>query len=144
MSKDSMAVVKGLYDAMADQDMRRFHELIHPECRMRQSDLLPWGGEYVGAKGFEEFMVNLKETLEPNAEMQHLMDDGEGRVVAIARAWGKVLATGREYDMPEVVVWTVRDGRVVNVEVYLDIPEILGTLASQPRNEAGRAVAGSR
>jgi ketosteroid isomerase-like protein len=38
-----------------------------------------------------------------------------------------------EYDVPEVHVWRVRDGKIVDFEGYFDTSTVLGTLRLQPR-----------
>jgi ketosteroid isomerase-like protein len=41
-------------------------------------------------------------------------------MVATGCTRGKVQATGREFDVSEMHLWTIEDGRVVRFESYID------------------------
>lgn len=41
---------------------------------------------------------------------------------------GKALANGASFDIPEVHVWELRDGKVVRYRVYIDTPAMLDAL----------------
>jgi ketosteroid isomerase-like protein len=44
----------------------------------------------------------------------------EGHGVAVGHTWGRVHATGREFGVPETHLWTVKAGKVVRFEAYID------------------------
>jgi ketosteroid isomerase-like protein len=49
-------------------------------------------------------------------------------VVQAGRTRGKALANGASFDIPEVHVWELRDGKVVRYQVYIDTPAMLDAL----------------
>lgn len=131
MSQDNVAVVKGIYEAFGRADMHTVFELVHPRCEILAPSRLPWGGQYRGHEGLEDFVGKLAGAVEGKAEIERYIDDGEGHVVAIGRARGRVPATGREYDVPEAAVWTVREGKVVRFEAYVDVLPVREALGIQ-------------
>ena len=48
------------------------------------------------------------------------IDDEEGHIVAVGHTRGVVRATGREFEVPAVHVWTIREGKAVKFEAYVD------------------------
>ncbi|HEY3724801.1 MAG TPA: hypothetical protein VGN59_15720 [Acidimicrobiia bacterium] len=50
------------------------------------------------------------------------------RVVQRGRTAGTVRASGSTFDVAEVHVWTLRDGRVVAAELFIDTPAMLAAL----------------
>ena len=49
-------------------------------------------------------------------------------VVQTGRTRGTVRANGASFDIPEVHVWELRDGKVVRYQVYIDTPAMLDAL----------------
>jgi ketosteroid isomerase-like protein len=94
--------------------------LAHPGIEIYQSSRLPWGGSYKGHEGFGEFLTKLTAAMESRVETERYNDDEEDHVVAVGRTRGRVLATGKRFDVPETHLWTIRDGRVIRFESYID------------------------
>jgi hypothetical protein len=46
--------------------------------------------------------------------------DEDNHVVEVGRTRGRVVATGREFDVPETHVWTLESGKVVRFDAYID------------------------
>jgi uncharacterized protein len=64
--------------------------------------------------------------------MLEYLDVGE-RVVVLLRQMGRPKGGDTEYNVPEVHVWTVRDGKIVDFEGSFDTATVLRTLQLQPR-----------
>jgi len=103
-------------------------ELCDPALTITQADELPWGGHFVGRDGLMDFVTKLISTIGSKVEHQGLFEAGD-RVIQQGRTRGTVHATGVEFDIAEVHVWTVRDRRVVAAEFYIDTPAMLDALA---------------
>ena len=54
----------------------------------------------------------------------------------LLRRMGRRKGSDTEYDVPEVHVWTMRDGKIVDFEGSFDIATALRTLQLQPRPTA--------
>ncbi len=122
MSQQNVAVVQSVYDAFGRGDVQTLFGLFHPEAEIYQSSHLPWGGSYEGHEGLGDFLGKLTGAIESKVETGRFIDDEEGHVVQMGRTRGRVLATGREFDVPETHVWTVKDGKVMRFEAYIDTP----------------------
>jgi ketosteroid isomerase-like protein len=102
--------------------------LMAKEVEVVQSAELPWGGVYRGRDGVREFLDKLNEHLDSRLEIEGLIDAGE-QVVGVGKTVGKACATGLEFDVPVVHVWTVREGQISRFEAYTDNATLLAALA---------------
>jgi uncharacterized protein len=119
-----VAVVRGFYEAV---DVPAMLEFLDPQIEWRGPDSLPWGGTFRGHDGFHEFFARVGDRIaEFRREKQQYLDAGERVVVllrSIARAKG-----GTGWDLPEVHVWTVRGGKAVSFDNYVDTAIVLRTM----------------
>jgi uncharacterized protein len=90
---------------------------------------VPWGGEYEGHDGAFTFLLKLVEHIESQVTTDAMFAAGD-HVVQAGRTRGRVLANGATFDVPEVHVWELRDGKVVRFQVYIDTPAMLEALRS--------------
>lgn len=129
LASENVAVVQSLYEAYARGDLETIFSLLDSEIEVYQSSRLPWGGTYKGLEGFGAFIGKLTEHIESRVTTERFIDDQEGHVVSVGYTRGRALATGKEFDVPEAHVWTVKDGKLVRYESYIDtwrMREVLG------------------
>jgi uncharacterized protein len=127
-----VAVVRGFNDALARGDVAGMADFLDPLVEWRAPDSVPWGGTFHGHEGFREFLGKLLEQpAEFRREILEYLDAGE-RVVVLLRQMGRPDGGDAEYDVPEVHVWTVRDGKIVDFEGSFDTATVLRTLHLQP------------
>jgi ketosteroid isomerase-like protein len=88
---------------------------------------LPWGGRHQGLDGVATFGALLAGTVQSVVTSDELFEAGD-RVIQYGHSRGTVLSTGAAFDMPEVHVWTLREGRVTAAEFYVDTPAMLRAL----------------
>jgi uncharacterized protein len=120
-------LVAGFYRAIAERDLDTALAMIDPSIRIRQTDELPWGGEYEGLDGYAEFFGKLLGTITSRVEVEEIFEAGD-HVVEIGRTRGTVNATGATFDVREVHVWELRDGKAVSFHAYIDTPAMLAAL----------------
>jgi uncharacterized protein len=130
MSQSNADIVASVYDAMKEADLDGILARCHPGLTITQAEELPWGGHYVGRDGLIEFVTKLISTIASQVEHEALFEAGD-RVIQRGRTRGTVRETGAEFDIPEVHVWTVRDGKVVAAEFYIDTPAMLAALGEK-------------
>ena len=118
--QDDVAVVQRIYEAFARRDLPAIVALFHQDCTIYQSIRLPWGGHYHGHQGLGEFLGKLTAVIESAVTTDRYIDDEDGHVVEIGRTRGRVLASGRPFDVAETHFWTVEDGRVKALAAYID------------------------
>jgi ketosteroid isomerase-like protein len=122
-------IIQQLYAAFEAGDGVRVLELCDPECTVTQDAALPWGGRYEGLDGVATFALALGSTIESTVEVEALFEAGD-RVIQYGRTRGTVLATGFAFDIPETHVWTLRDGKIVAAEFYIESSAMLVALGS--------------
>ena len=127
MPDDNVATIERVYDALAARDVSAIQELFAPDVTIRQSPELPWGGDYEGLDGAFTFFLTLVEHIESQVTTESLFAAGD-HVVQTGRTRGTVRANGASFDIPEVHVWQLRDGKVVRYQVYIDTPAMLDAL----------------
>ncbi len=114
------AVVRAVYAAFDRGDVEAITALVAPDVTVYQSAAVPWGGTYTGHAGLGRFLAALTGAVESRPATERLVADGDGHVVQVGRTRGTVRATGAPFDVPEVHVWTVRDGLIRRFESFLD------------------------
>ena len=128
-----IAVVRGFNDALARGDVAGMVDFLDPQVEWRAPESVPWGGTFRGHEGFREFLGKvLDQPAEFRREMLEYLDAGE-RIVVLLRQMGRRKGSDTEYDVPEVHVWTIRDGKIVDFEGSFDTATVLRTLQLQPR-----------
>ena len=123
----NIEIIKELYAAFAAGGVDRILELCDPDCVVLQDDALPWGGRYEGLDGVVTFGLALGGTVDPVVTSDGLFEAGD-RVIQFGRSRGTVLANGAVFDVPEVHVWTLRNGMVTTAEFYTDSQAMLDAL----------------
>jgi ketosteroid isomerase-like protein len=123
----NIEIIKELYAAFAAGGVDRILELCDPDCVVLQDDALPWGGRYEGLDGVATFGLALGGTVDSVVTSDGLFEAGD-RVIQFGRSRGTVLANGAVFDMPEVHVWTLRNGMVTTAEFYTNSHAMLDAL----------------
>jgi uncharacterized protein len=123
----NIETIRELYAAFAAKGLDRILELCDPDCVVIQDDALPWGGRYEGLDGVATFGLALGGTVDSVVTADGLFEAGD-RVIQFGRSRGTVLANGAVFDMPEVHVWTLRNGMVTAAEFYTDTHAMLDAL----------------
>jgi ketosteroid isomerase-like protein len=119
--------IQELYRAFEKRNVLMVAQLMSPEVEIRQSAELPWGGEYKGHGGLQTFAKKLLEHVDSRVIIEQYIDAGEC-VVAMGRTVGKTRSNQVEFDVPVVHIWTLKEGRVVRFEPYIDNATMLAAL----------------
>jgi ketosteroid isomerase-like protein len=121
MATEAVTTIEQLYEAFRTRDIPKIMGLVRGDIQVRQTDLLPWGGQYDGLMGLQTFFAKLTQAITSEATVERMIDAGD-RVVAIGRTHGTVNANGAPFDIPFAHVWTLREGRAAAFEAYIDTP----------------------
>jgi uncharacterized protein len=124
----NLKAIRTAYDAYARKDVEAFLALLDDSFEFRQSELVPWGGSYRGREGMMQFFGKITAHIDSVVDVEELVDAGD-HVVMIGRSRGTVAATDRSFDVRVVHVWRVRDGRLLGLDVYLNVPAMVEALA---------------
>ena len=128
----SFEMVQDVYGAFRVRDTARLFQHFAESIEILQSPDLPWGGCYRGHDEAREFLTALTTHISSSVTIERMIDSGD-RVVVTGQARGTVKANGAAFDVPFAHVWTIRTGRIVRAEFYVDHRVML------PAIEAARA-----
>ncbi|HKP13599.1 MAG TPA: nuclear transport factor 2 family protein [Blastocatellia bacterium] len=120
-------VVAELYDAFARRDIAAIVARVDPAITVVQTPDLPWGGAFEGVAGLQRFFGLLTASVDSRVEVEEYVEASD-RVVAVGWTRGQVRANGAPFDIRVVHVWTIRDGRALRFEPYIDTPGMLRAL----------------
>jgi ketosteroid isomerase-like protein len=126
MSEADVDVVRQIVAAFRDRDVPRLRELFHDDAEFRSAIVALEGGTYRGREEMERYMNNLDAVFEDwHSEDEEFVDGGDGRVALVFRIVGRGRGSGAPVNQPIAIVWTVRDGKAVTAQGYLDREEAL-------------------
>ncbi len=125
-------IVTNLYRAFERRDLTAIMSALSPEITLRQSDQLPWGGLYVGPSGVSAFLSKLTQSVDSKVTIERIIDAGE-TIVVVGRTEGAVRKSGAPFRVPVAHVWTLRDGKAVDVAFNIDNPLMLEALGANPK-----------
>lgn len=136
-AQSSTEIVAEVYAAFHRKDLEAIVERVAPDAEIYQTERLPWGGRYRGVEGILAFLGRLAERVESEVSMDALFEAGD-RVVQVGRTRGRVRSSGEPFDVREVHVWRLREGRIVGFEAHIDTPAMetalgAGVTAPAPR-----------
>ena len=118
MGADPVDVVRSMYEAFAAADAERIANHLHADVELIDPDL-PGGGTFSGIDGVFDF---LRLWGEPFSELHIDVDELipiDHRVVAVVHQYGVAAASGAPVDMRDAHVWTVEDGLVTRIQLFL-------------------------
>lgn len=133
MSRENIETVRRAYDAWNRGEPEAAIELLSPEIEWHLPPNLPdaesWRGRDEVVQGLSSLSGSWSEL---RAEVRDLISAGD-RVVALVRFQGQGATTGLPVEGVSVdaQVWTLREGRVVEVRMYSGTDEALEAVGLQ-------------
>ena len=129
-------IVRTAYDALNRGDMGTFIDLIHREIEWRARPDGTDPDTYEGAAGVGRFFDTRHDVLAEYAQHpEHLVDAGDGTVVAIVRVSARGRASGVPIEERSGHLWEIRDGKVLRFQAF-DEPEQALAAAGLPADSA--------
>ena len=124
-------IIAAIYGAFARGDLDAVLSAMHPDLDWITPASLPWSrGRYRGHDGIGEYFRAFLGTLaDASVEPDELIDAGD-RVVAIGCERARGAAGGRAFQARFVHIWTLRDGRVTQMEGVVDTAAIVAALGA--------------
>ena len=115
MSKQNVEVVRRLWQGYADDGLDGVMELIDENVSWRAMEGAPDDvGETQGLEAMRRYLEDWLETFEDITTVPtDLLDLGDDRVLAVLRVKGRARLSGIETELSYAVVYTVRNGKVV-------------------------------
>ncbi|HSS23451.1 MAG TPA: nuclear transport factor 2 family protein [Mycobacterium sp.] len=127
-TEDAQATVGRFVQAIVEERLDDAHSLLHDEFVAYEAGGVPYSGEYRGPQGFFELLAKMNEALELTLgpTPKYLL---AGDTVAVhSRLKFTARASGESVDMSLVEIYTVRDGLIVQLDVYYKDPSAVAAL----------------
>jgi ketosteroid isomerase-like protein len=114
MSQENVEIVQRLWRAGDAQSVLGFYD----PAIIWESHYGPISGAYHGHEGVRQFFREWTEPLETfRAHAETFIDAGD-RIVVATRIWARGKGSRVEGEMPQGMVYTLRDGLVTRVDLY--------------------------
>ena len=120
MSRENVEIVRRAYEAWNRGEPEAAVELLSPEIDWHLPANFPDAGSWRGRDEVVQGLASLSGSWsELHIDVKELIDAGD-RVVALVRFQGQAAITGLDLKGVNVdaSVWTLRDGKVVEVQMY--------------------------
>jgi ketosteroid isomerase-like protein len=129
-TEDCRAIVVRFVDAIGDGRLDDARSLLHDDFVIHAAGGVPYSGDYHGPAEFFELLMKIYGVLEltPSPEMQYLVDDEQEKVVLYYRLAFTVRASGESVEMSVAEVLSVRDGLIVELDVFYKNPSAVAAL----------------
>jgi uncharacterized protein len=117
-----------IYHALSRWDVDELVSDLAHDIELSLPDTLPWGGTHHGHEGVRAFASISQDHLDGRwADPDDFLDAGD-RMVVLGRMRGRAKASGREYEVEFVHVWTMTDGVASRLRAYFDTAPIMAAL----------------
>ena len=129
--RDNVELVQSIYSAFARGDLNSvlapFAEGLEFQHPMPQS-IWPWAGSRSGRQGLAEFFAGLSETLEYERLEPHEFIAQHDSVAVVLSERTRVRATGMFFEISEVHLFKLKNGKVVQLTIFEDTAPIIAAL----------------
>ena len=128
MSEHDVESLLRIYEAFSRWDVDELVSDLAHDIELSQPDTLPWGGTRHGHEGVRAFASISQDHVDGRwADPDDFLDAGD-RMVVLGRMRGRAKASGREYEVGFVHVWTMTDGVASRLRSYHDTAPIMAAL----------------
>lgn len=122
MTESSLAIVQRFSTAVREGDFGEMGRLLHDDFVAREAGGLPYSGDYRGLSGFRDLLEKMNDamTLSPGPFSSEQL--GENAVVLRFSLTFTARASGESVTMDLIEVYTLRSGKIVDLDVYYKDP----------------------
>jgi ketosteroid isomerase-like protein len=124
MSQENVEIVRAVFEAYNAADMDAVRELYDPDVIVRTVKDWPEPGPYVGREAAMRFHEQLRDTWDADTLVPTSDFIDAGDRVAVRYIW-RGAGHGPDLNMEVTLVFTMRNGRVFNIEFFWDHAEAL-------------------
>jgi ketosteroid isomerase-like protein len=127
MPSANILLIEKIYEGIVSRDFGIIPKYFHPDVEVRQSTDLPWGGHFTGQQGVVTFFSGVLANVDSVVVTERLIDAGD-HVIQVGFTRGTARQTGKPFDVPEVHMWHIVDGKVKGFYAYIDHPAMLAAI----------------
>jgi ketosteroid isomerase-like protein len=119
MSQANVDIVQRFEDAFVRGDLDEVLSLLAPDVVVHEAASLPYAGDHRGHDGFLRLAEAFNSVWKMTSGLDlTLLDAGDERVVGLVQYDVVSRATGVPFRLDHVEVYTVRDGRIADLDIY--------------------------
>jgi ketosteroid isomerase-like protein len=128
MARDNVDLIEGAWEAFAKGNLESAVALAADDAQIRIPESLPFGGTYTGPEGFRNYVDQLLAIFSDfKATPEKVLGADDDHVLVLARTSGRTRG-GERFEGRSAWVYRFRDGRVVEVEAFIDTAQLLELL----------------
>jgi uncharacterized protein len=126
-------IVRRMWTAWTGEDMSAWLEFFHPEVAWHTRDDEPDAGVYRGHSGIEGLMEFWSDNFDDlGVDAEEFIVAGE-QVIVPGRVHGRGRASGAAVELPYTFVYTIRDGRIVEIREFTNKAKAFEALRQEER-----------
>lgn len=119
MTMENVEVVGRFEDAFVRGDTEEVLSLVAEDIVVHEAPSLPYPGDHRGHEGFLKLADAFNRVWEIRSPLDlTFLDAGESRVVVLVAFDVVARATGRPLRLELAEIYTVRDGKIVDLDIY--------------------------
>jgi ketosteroid isomerase-like protein len=127
-AKRTLATVRRFMAATGVERRNERRSLLHHDFVVHEAEGLPFSGDYHGSEGFFELLKRMNDVLELRAGPITTDPLGDDAVAARFQLTFTSRASGKSVEMGLVEIYTVRHGRIAELDVYYKDPAAVAAL----------------
>jgi ketosteroid isomerase-like protein len=125
---DALVIVERFMNAIVEERLDDARGLLHDEFVAYEAGGVPYSGEYRGPQGFFDLLAKMTESMELTLGLAPQCLLAADSVAVRSRVTFTSRASGKSIEMRLVEVYTVRDGLIVELDVYYKDPSAVAAL----------------
>lgn len=128
MTAECLETVRRFGRALGERNFAQVESLLHRDLVVHTAGGLPYSGDYYGPRGFLELLAAMTQVMEltPGPLRQQSFD--EQTVVSRFRLQFAARSSGECTEMDLVEIYRVRDGLIIELDVFYKDPSAVATL----------------
>jgi uncharacterized protein len=131
--QQNLAFIKKMHEDFQRGDMGSYLAAFdeNVEWQLPETEHIPYAGIHKGRKEFQQFLNKLLETqVVVEYEPYEFISKGN-KVIVMGTFIGRNKATGEEFDLNWIHIYTIGDGKIVNFREYMDTSNKMELLHSK-------------
>jgi ketosteroid isomerase-like protein len=136
-SAESMQLVRRAIDLVNESTQRgevvaELLAMADPDVHIDASRRIFNPAVYDGLQGMHDMLRDIGEAWEVFTNRAEQVLDAGGRIVSIETLRGRGRASKVEVDAKGAIIWSLRDGRIVEIVIYTDVQQALADAGLAP------------
>lgn len=128
---DRVAIVNEMFDALGDGDVDRMTALFTSDIVVREAENLPFAGDHIGVEAIRTNLLGKMQVLyDLVVKDREVVQAGDRVLVALSGEFTS-RATGRTVSMPMLELYSFKDDRICEIDVYYKDTTKISALLSE-------------